>query len=90
MKLAEVCETLGFDEEAAVYRKLLSDLAQSGIKGSRRAVDQAAAAPVSAARRGRQATSADARVNVSSAKGTRLVNGIEKTKPKKPALPIWR
>lgn len=30
-KLAEACEQLGFDEEAAVYRKLLRDAAESGI-----------------------------------------------------------
>ena len=31
-RLAEVCEQLGFDEEAAVYRKILSDTEKSGIK----------------------------------------------------------
>ena len=30
--MAEVCDELGFDEEAAVYRKLLSDAENSGIK----------------------------------------------------------
>lgn len=30
-KLMEVCEQLGFDEEAAVYRKLLNDCSNSGI-----------------------------------------------------------
>jgi len=27
----EVCEQLGFDDEAAVYRKLLDDCSKSGI-----------------------------------------------------------
>lgn len=31
-RLADVCDELGFDEEAAVYRKLLQDFEASGIK----------------------------------------------------------
>ena len=31
-KLAVACTTLGFDEEAAIYRKLIADCKASGIK----------------------------------------------------------
>ena len=34
--LAEVCERLGFDDEAKVYRKLLKDVAMSGIQATSR------------------------------------------------------
>ena len=32
LRLAQVCEELGFDEEAAIYRKLISDSDKAGIK----------------------------------------------------------
>ena len=34
--MASVCERLGFDEEAAVYRKILKDVAKSGIESHSR------------------------------------------------------
>jgi len=38
-KLAETCGELGFDKEAAIYRKLIEDCKESGIKAKNKIAD---------------------------------------------------
>ena len=83
-RLADVCEQLGFDEEAAVYRKLLKDTAESGIVARPKARDNLLVPAVANRKR---ATSNDARVNTAASRTDRPV-GVRKVTPKK--LPIWR
>ena len=37
--LAEACEELGIDKEAAIYRKLIEDCKESGIFAKSKAID---------------------------------------------------
>ena len=85
---------MGFDEEAAVYRKLLTDAQNSDIKvkiNPRSQAEAAANALLNPANmRSRRATS-NVRENTAS-RTNRLVGVVQKTTPKSKskAKPIWR
>ena len=90
MRLAQVCEELGFNEEAAIYRKLISDSDKADIKVKKPKAKPEGLVPLGKSRAGRRATSNDGAA-ASSTIGDRLV-GVKvhsaKSKIKKPV--IWR
>lgn len=84
-RLAQVCDELGFDEEAAVYRKLIADASESGIKV--KSVRPEGLMPLEGNIRGRRATSNDRASTASRA--NRLVGAPGQKSKAKISKPIW-